>query len=100
MRRQATAEEAPAVNLGRRLSAHEQEVVAHERVTDVPDVAREVDEDREQRPELYDRDGRSHLLGVESFGEPRQTRREDQVRRGAYGYELCEPLNDAEYDCL
>src|ERR1041385_1709217 len=75
-------------------------MVAHERVGDVPDVAREVYEDGEERPQLYDGDCRRQLLRVESFGEPRETRREDKVRGRADGYELREPLHDAEYDCL
>ena len=98
--RQTTSEQAAPFNAGRRPAAKERDVVAHERVADVPDVAREVYEDCDERAELDDGDGRGYLLRVERLRESRRARREDQVRGRADGDELRQPLNDAEYDGL
>src|ERR1044071_10147824 len=84
----------------RRPPAEQQQVVAHERVADVPDVAREVDEDGGERPQLYDGDDGRLLLGRERLRQPRQAGREDQMRRRADRDELREPLHDAEDDGL
>jgi len=98
--RQTTPKQAATVNAGRRPAAKERDVVADEGVADVPYVAREVDEDGDERAELYDGDGRRYLLRVELLRESRRARRENQVRGRTDGDELGQPLNDAEDDCL
>src|SRR5205085_1854000 len=98
--RQAASEQAAPVNAGRRPASEEYDVVTDEGVADVPDVAREVYEDCDERAELYDGDGRGYLLRVERLRESRRARREDQARGRADGDELRQPLNDAEYDGL
>ncbi len=98
--RQTAAQKPRALDARRRAPAKQQEMVTHERVTDVPDVAREVDEDGGERPQLDDGDDGRLLLGCHRLRQPCQARREDQVRRRADGDELREPLHDAEDDCL
>src|SRR5918911_328666 len=68
-----------------RPSAQQEQVVAHEGQADVPDVFGEVDEDGDERPQLYDGDRRRHLLGAERLREPGEARGEDEVRRRADG---------------
>ena len=63
-------------------SPQQPQVIANERPGDVPDVAGEIEKDRDQRAELNHRDRGSQLLGREAkiHGATRQ----NQMRRRAY----------------
>src|SRR5215207_2669729 len=102
--RQARPEAAAAPITLRAAAAEQREVVAQEGGRDGPDVAREVDEDGEQRAELDDGDGGRRLLRAQGLFDPRVKPRraagEDEVRRRADGDELGQPLHDAEDDGL